>query len=92
MSDLTQKVDSKVTVEGVARNAALGAVVLMDDRTPVYVDGVEAWDKAVDGKKISASGTLRRRSAGSLVNDRGEYSHGVPGDRYVLEQPSWTVS
>jgi hypothetical protein len=90
--DLQDKVDSKVTIEGTARNAALGAVVLTDDRTPVYVDGLESWDRATDGKKVSASGMLGKCGGDQLVNAAGEYRHGVPGDRFVLEQPSWTVS
>ena len=90
--DLQSKVGTQVTIEGTARNAAAGAVVLTDDRTPVYVDGIASWDRATDGKKVSASGTLRTRGGDPVVNDRGEYSHGVPGDRFVLEQPSWKVS
>ena len=58
---LDQKVGTQVTIDGTARNAMAGAVVLLADRTPVYVDGVESWDDATDGKKISASGTLRKR-------------------------------
>ena len=90
--DLQSKVGRQVTIEGTARNAAAGAVVLTDDRTPIYVDGLERWDRATDGKKVSASGTLRKRGGDQVVNDRGEYRHGTPGDRFVLEQPSWKVS
>jgi len=89
---LDQQVGTKVTIRGTARNAAAGAVVLTDDRTPVYVAGLDRWDRATDGKQISASGTLRKVGGDPVVNDRGEHSHGVPGDRFVLEQPTWTVS
>jgi hypothetical protein len=92
MATLEQMVDKAVTIDGTARNAAGGAVVLTDDRTPVYVDGLAEWDRAVDGKKVRAKGTLRKRDGGSLQNAKGEYSHGVPGARFVLEQPSWTVA
>lgn len=89
--DLQNNVDTKVTIDGVARNAAGGAVVMTDDRTPIYVGGLDKWDKATDGKKVSATGTLRRQDAGDLKNDKGEYSHGVPGERFVLEQPTWKL-
>lgn len=92
MTDLQQLVDNDVTIEGTARNAAAGAVVLTDDRTPIYIDGLDAWDRATDGKKVRAKGKLRKRNAGPLVNTKGEHSHGVPGDRFVLEQPSWSVA
>jgi hypothetical protein len=92
MSALTQQVDREVTIEGTARNAAGGAVVLTDDRTPVYIDGLESWDRKVDGKKVKAKGTLRKRGGQQVVNDKGEHSHGFPGERYVLEKPSWSVA
>ncbi|NVB78382.1 MAG: hypothetical protein HOV81_08325 [Kofleriaceae bacterium] len=88
---LDSKVDSHVTIQGTARNAMAGAVVLTEDRTPVYLDGVERWERTVDGKRVSATGTLRRLGGDEVVNDKGEHSHGIPGGRFVLEQPTWTV-
>ena len=92
MADLKGQIDRDVTVEGTARNAAGGAVVLTDDRTPVYIDGLESWDRATDGKHVRAKGTLRRRGGQQTVNAKGEHSHGFPGERYVLEKPTWSVA
>jgi hypothetical protein len=92
VTGLPQMIDRDVTIEGTARNAAAGAVVVTDDATPIYIDGLEAWDRALNGKKVRAKGTLRQRNAGALVNAKGEHSHGVPGDRFVLEQPSWSAA
>lgn len=89
---LDDKIGTQVTIQGVARNAMAGAVVLTDDRTPVYVDGLERWDGAVDGKSIRATGTLRKRGGDDVVDDKGQYSSGVPSARFVLEQPSWTLA
>lgn len=89
---LDQKVGTHVTIEGTARNAMAGAVVLTADRTPIYVDGLERWDGAFDGKKISASGTLRKRGGDDVVNDAGEHASGIAGSHFVLEQPSWALS
>ena len=91
MSDLESQVDQQVTIEGTARNAAGGAVVLTADRTPVYVAGLGSWDRATDGKHVKAKGTLRKAGGQQVVNAKGEHSHGFPGERFVLEQPSWTV-
>jgi hypothetical protein len=88
---LADKVGSKVTIEGTARNGAAGAVVVTSDG-PVYLGGLESWDKATDGKRVSASGVLRAHSGGSLVNAKGEYSHGVPGDRLVIEAATWNLA
>jgi len=89
---LTQLVDKDVTIEGVARNAHAGAVVVTEDRTPVYVDGLERWDRAVDGKKVNAKGTLRHRAPDDVVGANGEISHGFAGGQWVLEAPTWTVA
>ncbi len=89
---LEQNIDKQITIEGTAKNAMAGAIVLTPDRTPVYVDGLERWDRAVDGKAISASGTLRRRGGDDVVAANGEQSSGITGDHFVLEQPTWTVS
>lgn len=89
---LEQQVGSQVTIEGTARNAMAGAVVLTADRTPVYVDGLERWDGAFDGKKISASGTLRKRGADDVVAGNGEQASGIGADHFVLEQPTWALS
>jgi hypothetical protein len=91
VADLTQMIDRDVSLEGTARNAAGGAVVLTDDRTPVYIAGLESWDRATDGKKVKAKGKLRRLGGQPVVNSQGEHSHGFPSDRFVLEQASWTV-
>ncbi len=88
---LDQLVGNNVTIEGTARNAAAGAVVLTEDRTPVYVAGLERWDRTLDGKKVSASGTLRREASDELVNAKGEHNSGV-GAHFVLEGPSWKLA
>ena len=90
--DLQGRLDTRVTIVGTAQNASRGAIVLTDDRTPVYVDGLERWDRSTDGKQVSATGMLRRRAGEAVVNERGESSHGIPSDRFVLEEASWSVS
>lgn len=89
---LDQQVGTQVTIEGTARNAMAGAVVLTSDRTPVYVDGLERWDRAVDGKQVSASGTLRKRGPDDVVDGSGVQSSGIASAHFVLEKPTWTVS
>jgi hypothetical protein len=88
---LADRVGSKVTVEGTARNGAAGAVVVTSDG-PVYLDGLESWDKATDGKRVSARGVLRVQAGGNLVNAKGEHSHGVPGERLVIEAATWNLA
>lgn len=89
---LEQKVGSQVTIEGTARNAMAGAIVMTADRTPVYVDGLERWDGAFNGKLISATGTLRKRGPDDVVAANGEQASGIATEHFVLEQPTWALS
>ena len=89
---LDDKADTNVTIQGVARNAKAGASVLIDDHTSVYVAGLDRWDGAMEGKRVSVTGTLRKRGGDNVVNAKGEYSAGIPGDRLVLEHPTWKVA
>lgn len=85
------QLDQEVTVSGCARDAFMGAVVLTEDRTPIYVDGLREWDEDIEGEDIQATGVLRRRSLAPdpVVDEDGAVSHGAEGTNYVLEGASW---
>lgn len=89
--DLDQNVGTQVTIEGTARNAMAGAVVLTADGTPVYVAGLERWETAFDGEKVTASGTLRKRGGDDVEDGNRDQSAGITGAHFVLEQPTWTL-
>ncbi|HIA00479.1 MAG TPA: hypothetical protein EYN06_02970 [Myxococcales bacterium] len=91
---LNTQIDQDVTLSGKAFDAMLGAVVVLDDRTPVYVSGVTRWDSATHGQSIEASGTLRKRSLGPdpVTDDDGGISHGIAGTQFVLENAQWTLA
>ena len=88
---LDSKLGTQVTIDGTARNAALGAVVVGEKGMPIYIDGLERWDRAIDGKPVSVTGKLQKIAPDDVVDANGVYSHGAPGSRFVLEQASWTV-
>ncbi|HLP90637.1 MAG TPA: hypothetical protein VK184_18900 [Nostocaceae cyanobacterium] len=85
----TNKINQCVTIHGVAKNAKLGAVVLSCEDTPVYIEGVEMWERDIVDQAIAISGTLRRKklSPNPIVDANGGYSTGAEGDVYVLENP-----
>lgn len=89
--NLDQKVDTEVTIDSVAENASQGAIVTVG-RTPVYIDGLQRWDRAHAGKKVAVTGTLRREAGDDVVSPTGEYSHGVPGGRFILEAATWKLT
>jgi hypothetical protein len=88
---LSDQVGKNVTIEGTAKNAAAGAVVMTDDG-PLYVSGVESWDKATNGKKVSITGTVRAKDGGKMQNDQGEHIHGIPGEHFVIESATWALA
>lgn len=91
--DLHSIVDRQATVVGTARNAHMGAVVLTEDRTPVYIAGLQEWDGAFDFKKVKASGMLRFRPIAPIasVDADGAVSHGMSGAVFVLDGASWSL-
>jgi hypothetical protein len=48
----------KAAATGKAGNAKLGAVVMLTDRVPVYCTPLESWPSDVNGKAVTAHGTL----------------------------------
>ncbi len=88
---LAERAGSQLAVEGVARDAAAGAVVITKDG-PVYVAGLAGWDEATLGQHVIVRGTLRVEAGGAQVTERGEHVHGVPGDRFVLEAATWSLA
>lgn len=69
----------------------MGAIVSVG-RTPVYIEGLERWDRTHRGQKVIVTGTLRYEAPEQLENAAGEHSHGVPGGRWVLESASWSLA
>ncbi|MBM4387421.1 MAG: hypothetical protein FJ088_06745, partial [Deltaproteobacteria bacterium] len=49
------------SLEGTARNAALGAVIVMDKGTPIYIEGLAEWPADFLGKRVKAKGILRQK-------------------------------
>jgi hypothetical protein len=92
--DAGQHVDQQVTLDGVAMDAFSGAVVMLADNIPIYVDGLDEWDDALFKKRLHVSGTLRRRQLGADPgpNAKGEYSHGKFGAELVIEDATWVVA
>jgi hypothetical protein len=46
-------------VIGTARTAKLAPAVILEDGTPVYCLGVDAWPATVDGTRVTATGMLQ---------------------------------
>lgn len=89
--DPTEHVGETVTIRGTACDARAGAMLLLEDETPVYVAGLGSWDDALSGCEVDVTGTLTLApSRIPRVPPGGEQVHGV-GERFVIEDASWAA-
>jgi len=84
---LGARVGTTVEVEGIAVNAAGGAIVMLEDG-PVYIAGLDAWDDATRGTEVRYRGVLRIRDGGDQITVLGEPTHGIPSEHWVIESGS----
>ncbi len=88
---LSAKVGQNVVLDGTARNAKAGAVVVVEpDESPVYLSGLTEWPEGLDGKKVRVEGTLTEQKwIPDPVAPNGEISQGAEGNQWVLEASKW---
>lgn len=55
------KDSTKITIEGVAYDSKLGAIVKKDDGTDVWID-MESWPEAHVGKRVKVTGVMITKS------------------------------
>jgi hypothetical protein len=82
-----------VTLQGTALDAHAGAVIMLDDESPVYVEGLSRWSPEENGKRVEITGILR---AVKMTPDppKGKdviQRHGMTGSQTVLSNATWRV-
>lgn len=77
---LRAQLSQSVTLEGVARDAKLGAFLQLDHGGAVWIDGLHAFPPAVRGKRLRVTGTLIERSDLPVLVERPGEPHmqGIP--------------
>jgi len=85
-------VGKKVTVFGVAKNAKLGAIVLVE-RQPVYLKDKNEWDASILNQTIQVTGTVRSFALPQAAQKNGEWSAGAGQTVKVfrLEDFTWEL-
>lgn len=53
---------SSVTLTGIARDAKLGAILILDDGKALAVEGLEAWPAELHGRRVVVTGVLEERA------------------------------
>ncbi len=81
----------RITVDGTAVNAKLGAMVQLKNLT-IFVDGLEGWPSDWPaGTRVRVTGVVISRDDMPVVDPKGPISAGVEGSptRFLLSRPEW---
>jgi len=85
--------ENQLTITGIAKNAIMGAVLVTEDNSVYYIDGLESWDDTTLNKKVSATGSLKTETfkEEDLQNEKGEWKEGMSGEKQTLLTPVWKI-
>jgi hypothetical protein len=82
---------ARTTLRGVARDAKGGAVVVTD-RGPVYIAGLDAWPAALAGRTVEVTGVLRQmKHIPDPVGPGNTVAQGAWGEQTVIVEATWRV-
>lgn len=83
MTDESQ--EQETTISGKAENLKAGAVLMIDENTPVFIEDMDEWDDDMIGKTIKLTGVLRRKQIyPEIKTEGGIISQGMSGVPMVL--------
>lgn len=89
--DPKEHVGESVTVEGTAWSAAAGAMVRVAGVSrPIYIAGLDSWDKELEGQAVEVTGVLRLREP-QVARPEGTAApaHGLDTATFVLDGAEW---
>lgn len=80
-----------ITIIGKAENGKGGALVLTQDGTVYYLEGIHSWDVSMEHVEIEVAGTLyvERLSEKDLKNNEGERKQGSMGIKNTILKPTY---
>lgn len=80
-------------IEGLARDAKGGAVVLGDDGSVVYVTRLPAWPSEVQGRRVIVAGRIASEQyiPAVRVDADGAISQGAAGHQRVIHATRWRL-
>jgi len=86
--------DQELTFIGTARNGKGNALVVTKEGVAYYIDRLDAWETAVEGREISVTGilTIETLKEEDLKNEQGEWKQGVTGDRKIISKARWQLT
>ena len=77
----------QVTLEGTAKDAKGGAVLITAENNVIYLKGIHSWSDDLIDKLVSVSGVLKEEKyiPDPVVAKDGAISQGAEGNQLVLE-------
>jgi hypothetical protein len=87
-------VGESVTFRGTAWTAAAGATVAVPGTNqPIYIGGLDSWDKELEGKDVEVTGVLRLRERQVPPPEEGDLpSHGLDTETFVVDGADWALT
>jgi hypothetical protein len=82
-----------VTLQGTAHDAKGGAVLMIPNDVPIYIENLPCWPDDVFGKQVSVTGVLRKKKLipDPYISPDGGISQGAIGTQTVLENAEWKL-
>ena len=78
--------ERETTISGKAKNRKAGAVLMIDENTPVFIEGMDEWDDDMIGKTMKLTGVLGRQQIyPEIKSEDGIISQGMSGTPMVLK-------
>lgn len=90
---IRKSLGSRVRLSGIAENAKGGALLVINDKSIWYLEGVDSWPDAALGKLVGVGGKLASKEylPQATKNEKGEWTQGAQGTQSVIEAPTWRV-
>lgn len=86
--------DELRTIEGWARDAKGGAVLLSDDGSTLYVAHLPAWPSELHGRRVIVEGTVASEQyiPEAQIDAKGAISQGAVGRQQVIHATRWALA
>lgn len=88
-----KSIGERVVLQGIARNAKAGAVVVEDAGRVLYVKGLDSWPGSLDGQRVKVTGVVRdeKMIPDPVVDEKGAISQGAEGSQLVIHEAEWKL-
>jgi len=92
--ELEKLIGQKVNLNGTAKDAKGGAVLITPEGYVIYIKGLDFWPSELFDKSISVSGLLKNEKfiPDPIIDENGAISTGATGDQLVLENSEYSVN